>query len=98
MVPLAPRRRTLLLAEVEGGKWSRRGALPSLSSRTAPNMLEPQNLLSNYDVPYVTLMCFTPLSLESHGLSARKHQRPSSQYSLLTEEKLRLRGGRLAPK
>lgn len=32
MVPLAPRRRTLLLAEVEGGKWSRRGALPSLSS------------------------------------------------------------------
>lgn len=32
MVPLAPQRRTLLFAEVDGGKWSRRGALPSLFS------------------------------------------------------------------
>lgn len=35
-------------------------------------MLEPQNLLSNYDLPCVTLMCFTSLSLENHGLSTRE--------------------------
>lgn len=56
MVPLAPRR--TLVGRVKGASGV--GGEPCLlSSEDSSNMLEPQNLLSNYDVPSSTLMCFT---------------------------------------